>query len=261
MKAQLLVLTLISLLLTGCGSGYWEIVSVDNSCYSCERPAPSTPVYEYAPIAVGDVRQFIAPQSGATVLVEIVGTTYRDDGQRVFIERTTWGTDFQHPETAYLYQTAGYLVYTSLEALTDADGYDLYPQNPFAEQRVATNYPRDGASWKDIPGDPAALWWKSQYFGDYQTAAYFFSDVFRFNRQASCGTYQAISVYYAPEVGWIVTEDLCTQEIIYGLQFAQVGSFIYGERLAAHDNGLSKAVAKSTRIHPLGRRTTTSANK
>jgi len=231
-------------ILAGCSQEYWIVESVEET--TCCAPT-------YTPLSVGDVRQVVSVEDGATILYEIDAICYRTDGQRVYRELTSWGTGYDYPDTNYLFVRNGFLVYTSLEPMVDQWGDPLFPSNLYGEQVIAVSYPESGMRWKDIEGDPLGVWYEAYYEGGLSTDAQYFHDVYGLDRRPIDHTTEGMSIYYAPNVGWCGTGSSETGEMLFTLSYANLSTGTYGYLVPSRDFSLGKK-KQVTSVNPFGRR-------
>lgn len=135
----------------------------------------------YAQLNVGDVRQYVYSDDSSTWLIEIVGKTYREDGQEICIEKETQGTDA--PDTSYEFIRDGYLITTFLDTLdtTNNPGWTYIPSNPFWEELLAEINPKDGDEWIHTRNSDSTFHWVARKSGGFATICSTFTDVFAFD--------------------------------------------------------------------------------
>ena len=186
--------------------------SIAISCVSPSKPGElskpfTTPLdtvessASYAQLNVGDVRQYVYSDDSSTFLIEIVGKTYRDDGQEVSIETETQGTSA--PDTFYEFIRDGYLITTLLDTLdtTKNPGWTYIPSNPFWEELLAETNPKDGDKWIHTRNNESTFYWAARAFDGFTAICSTFTHVFAFDLYDTNRV--MLTAYYAMGMDWV----------------------------------------------------------
>ncbi len=155
----------------------------------------------YVQLNIGDVRQYVYSDDSSTFLIEIVGKTYRDDGQEVFIEKETQGTSA--PDTSYDFIGDGYLITTDLDTCDTISnpGWSCIPSNPFWEQLLAETNPKDGDKWIHTINGDSTFYWVARKSKGFATICSTFTDVFAFDLYDTNRV--MLTAYYARGMDWV----------------------------------------------------------
>jgi hypothetical protein len=180
----------------------------------------------YMPLNVGDVRQIIGTADSSTMLMSIVGTTYRIDGTQVYCIEWKWGNLV--PDTLYYFNRDGYSLSTELDTTPD---YFFNPSiNPFNEQRMARLHPKDGELFFNSPDSSDDIFWIARKEEPLKTFCGIFEDVFSFNLYSTYATYAEpyIITYYGKGYGYLGTSVITTSEIDFQVSYIRAGNKTVG---------------------------------
>lgn len=151
-------------------------------CILCTHPQPLEQyVLEgYAPMNIGDFRQFIVMPDSVTVQFEIIQKVLRSDGQLVYQENVSSGTGFDSIETTYCYNNGNFIINCdSLDTLHDTSG-NLLVVNPYGESRFALPNPSEGFRWFQIETNTIRFQRRAKLIGYISTPIGSFENVFGF---------------------------------------------------------------------------------
>ncbi len=186
------------------------LLTACNSSTETEEPIP------YMSLHVGDVRQYFSESDSTYETWNIVGETYRTDGQKVFISESIADSTNRR---FFNFIRDGYMYSTQLDTIST--GWDL-PNNPYVEQRLAKLYPEEGDNWIMIEGDEPSRYFMANYVGEKITPAKDFDNVFGYTLDS------ILTVYYAKGFGHIGVLVSDNKFSIY-LNYLKIDGKEYGE--------------------------------
>jgi hypothetical protein len=212
--------------------------------------------FSYTPLHIGDIRQVVNIADSSTILYSIVGSTFRTDGQEVFIEivKTGIGSSESSFDTFYCFLRDGFRINTQIDTQYISTGvYNVpYTSNPFQEQCITLEKPSDGFKWYPIKGYYSLLR-STRFAGNYQTFAGQFENVFAYDNWWYIDPSMEIVVctYFARNVGQIgtewVNEKIDPQKVIIKLAYAKIGSDSYGSLFPERDPVIPNTAKKIIR--------------
>ena len=157
----------------------------------------------FIPFTVGDLRQFLLPDS-STLQLEIIGTALLNDGKMVFVETMQYGNGT--PDTSYSYDDGQFWVScNSFDRATDSSGNKI-ARYPFNEQRLALKTPHENQFWYQYDGDPTSSYRVSKYYDSIIAAFGPIKNVFGFESfNTKEDSLPLLTVCFANKIGWIGT--------------------------------------------------------
>jgi hypothetical protein len=215
---------------------------------NCKRnpTIPSMENVNYVPMHVGDIRQLVDPADSSTYLLQFIGTRKRSDGQEMFVE--TWKRGISDIDTSYWFVREGYWIYSELDSSFNSS--QNLSKNPYSEQRLSLESPKEDLRWIIIPGDTTSMYMMTINLGKTRTLCDTFYQTYGMGLIYSLAdTIPWMIVKYAPNIGWIGTwvYDFYKQQGYDAalLSYAKVGGNVIG-RLWPDKNSDNLSLSKKT---------------
>ena len=220
---------------------FTSLFALLNSCESTFiEPIDLNGLVPYMSLNIGDIRQYYDEAEGAYIQYEVVDTTRRVDGQKVFkMKNTLFMPDgFNFRAILYYFIKDNFFIATRLDTVTD------YPQdqitntnrNKFNEQKLAKIFPRNGDYFL-----------RNETYADSQK--FFFKISIIDSLITNCGKFKNVAQY---EV--IDSEPDWNLLIYYAPYYGNIGSVLenkYGKSkiFAAYIKANNKEICSYTKLH------------
>jgi hypothetical protein len=183
------------------------LFTILNSCDTTEFEYPRE-LIPYVSLAIGDIRQYYDDSEGIYLQYEVIDTTKRIDGQKVFkMEQTLF-----LPDGFYFRATLYYFIKENFFIATDLDTVSKYPplpstsinKNKFNEQKLAEIFPQNGDYFlrNDVTVDSQKVFFKVSMIDSIATYCGKFTNVAQYEVIDSDPT-RNLWIYYAPVYGHV----------------------------------------------------------
>lgn len=183
------------------------LFTILNSCDTTELEYPRE-LIPYMSLAIGDIRQYYDDSEGIYLQYEVIDTTKRIDGQKIFkMEQTLF-----LPDGFYFRATLYYFIKENFFIATDLDTVSQYPplpstsinKNKFNEQKLAEIFPQNGDYFlrNDVTVDSQKVFFKVSIIDSITTYCCKFTNVAQYEMIDSDPTRNQW-IYYVPKYGHI----------------------------------------------------------